>query len=124
MFKPFSLVFFIAVLAWIGSVLITTDPQKRIDRFCVPVEYTDRAATSGMQLLDASWGASTHKFFENIQYGCRFVVWKMFYEEEWNRSRETPNGAADTGAEKGAPPVRKPAHSESEKVDEKKAQKE
>ena len=87
MLKPFSLVFFIAVMVWIGAILISSDPQTRMDRFCIPVEYSDRASTSGMQLVDAGWGESTHKFFQNMHYGCRFVVWRMFYEEEWERAK-------------------------------------
>lgn len=89
MLKPFSLIFFIMVMAWIGAIFISSDPQVRMDRTCVPVEYMDKAGTGGMQLVDPTWGQATHKFFENMQYGCRFVVWRMFYEEDWKRAQQT-----------------------------------
>lgn len=99
MLKPFSLVFFILVMAWLGAIFVTSDPQKRIERTCSPVEYVDKAASSGMQLVDAAWGSSTHNFFVNAHYGCRFVVWRMFYEEEWQKSlgTEGANVEEDSG---------------------------
>ena len=104
MLKPFRLIFFVLIMAWFGSIFVTTDPQVRMDRTCVPVEYMDRAGTAGMQLVDASWGAATHQFFQNMHYGCRFVVWRVFYEEDWNRATQQQQRQstvpADSSAEK------------------------
>lgn len=85
MLKPFSLIFFVAVMVWLGSIFITTDPQERMDRSCVPVQVTDKAATAAMQLIDTGWGQATHQMFQNLHYGCRFVIWRVFYEDDWNR---------------------------------------
>ena len=105
MFKPFSLIFFVLVMVWMGSILITSDPQKRMDRACVPIEYADKGATAVMSLLGREWGEGTHKLFVKTHYGCRYVIWTMFYEEEWNRraqqapaSLQPPSPARDASA--------------------------
>lgn len=97
MFKPFSIVFFILVFVWFGSILITTDPQERMDRGCFPVTIMDKVGSAGMQVLNDPWGEATHKFFERTHYACRYVVWKTFYEEDWNRAQSQDGGgqAAD-----------------------------
>lgn len=104
MLKPFSLIFFIAVMVWMGGIFVSTDPQVRMDRTCAPVEYMDKAGSGAMQLIDPGWGHATHIFFENMQYGCRFVVWRVFYEEDWKRAQQQQQGrsqAAVRGAEGG-----------------------
>lgn len=92
MLKPFSLIFFIVVMVWMGGIFVSTDPQVRMDRTCVPVEYMDKAGSGAMQLIDPGWGHATHKFFQNMQYGCRFVVWRVFYEEDWKRAQQQSQG--------------------------------
>ena len=95
MLKPFSLIFFILVMVWCGAILITSDAQKRIDRTCLPVEYADVGATAAMSLIDQGWGEGTHTFFARMHYGCRYVVWSMFYEKDWERyQRESAPAAA------------------------------
>lgn len=87
MWKPFSMIFFVLCMVWFGSILVTTDPQLRMDRACVPIHYMDKAGTSAMTLVDKGWGETTNKFFQDFHYGCRFVVWRVFYEEDWQRDR-------------------------------------
>jgi hypothetical protein len=45
-----------------------------------------------MMLIKADWAAPTHEFFEGVNYGCKFVLWRMFYEESWNSAQ--PAGQA------------------------------
>ena len=88
MFKPFSILFFIASMVWFGSILITTDPQARMDRTCIPVDYAKRATTAGMLLVNDEWSQESDKLFDKWLYGCKFVIWRMFYENDWNKSTE------------------------------------
>jgi len=87
MLKPFGVAFFVLCMVWFGAILITTDPQERIDRACTPVLLADRAMSSSMQLINESWGVSTHNAFEDVHFGCRFVVWRVFYEQDWNKAQ-------------------------------------
>ena len=110
MLKPFSLLFFVAVMAWFGAIFLPSDPQVRMDRTCIPVSYIDKGATAAMQLVDAGWGEGTHEFFENIHYGCRFVVWRVFYEDAWNRANaQGREGTAPAAAPSGGASAAKPA---------------
>jgi hypothetical protein len=49
-----------------------------------------------MMLIKADWAAPTHEFFEGVNYGCKFVLWRMFYEESWNSAQ--PAGQAPAAA--------------------------
>jgi hypothetical protein len=88
MLKPFSLIFFVVVMVWLGSIFVSTDPQVRLERSCSPVVVMDRVGTSAMQVLHSSWGPPTHEFFGAIHYGCRYVVWSVFYEDDWRRAQQ------------------------------------
>lgn len=113
MLKPFSLIFFILVMVWAGSILVTSDAHKRIDRTCIPVEYADIGATSAMTLVDQGWGDSTHRFFTRMHYGCRYVIWSMFYEREWkdyqNTQRQQAQPAQAVAPASAASAASKPA---------------
>ena len=105
MLKPFSLIFVVAVMVWFGAIFISSDPQVRMDRTCIPVEFAKRAATGGMGLVDDGWGQSTEKFFNNMHYGGRFVLWRMFFEQDWEEAQSKPAvRPADTGKEPAAAP--------------------
>jgi len=94
--KPLSMAFFVACMAWFVAIFASTDPQVRMDRTCLPVEYSGRVGTSSMMLIKADWAAPTHEFFEGVNYGCKFVLWRMFYEESWNSAQ--PAGQAPAAA--------------------------
>ena len=96
MWKPLSMAFFVACMAWFVAIFASTDPQVRMDRTCLPVEYSGRVGTSSMMLIKADWAAPTHEFFEGVNYGCKFVLWRMFYEESWNSAQ--PAGQAQAAA--------------------------
>ena len=73
-------------MVWFGSILVTTDPERRMERTCVPMAFAEKAATAGMVLIDDEWAQSTHELFTKWHYGCKFIVWRMFYEEDWNKT--------------------------------------
>lgn len=126
MLKPFSLIFFVAVMVWMGAIFVSADPQTRMDRFCIPVEFARRAATGGMGLVDDGWGASTNKFFDNMHYGCRYVMWRMFYEEEWDKAQQKkPAARPEVRPQEAAPAKsdRRMSGKEQDKVEGEKPQK-
>ena len=87
MWKPFSVIFFILCMVWLGSIVVTTDSQARLERACGPTALVDKAATAVGELVDSSWGDATHQFFvKHIEYGCSYIVWRMFYQDDWQRA--------------------------------------
>lgn len=83
MFKPFSLIFFIAVFAWIVSIFLTTDGSERIERTCSPVEIFGKVAVSGTALVADQFTNPVQVAMNQWVYGCRYVVWRSVYEEDY-----------------------------------------
>jgi hypothetical protein len=79
--KPFSMIFFIAVMVWIGSIFVTSDPQTRIERACVPATFADKVLVAVVQVIHEPYAMGAHEMMLAVEYGCRFTVWKTFYEE-------------------------------------------
>lgn len=88
MFKPFSFIFFVAVMVWIGAILITTEPQSRMGRACVPISATGVAAEAAMGLVNQDWGTATAKVFETWDFGCKHVIWSVFYKNDYMRNQQ------------------------------------
>lgn len=96
--KPFSLIFFVAVMVWVGSIMLTTKPEARMDRGCFPVELVDRTLTSGVMVVNASWAPGAHDLFQGWTNACKFMVWKIFYEGDWlaQQGLQAPPGGLGT----------------------------
>lgn len=88
MFKPFSFLFFVAVMVWIGSILITTEPQSRMGRACVPISATGVAVEAAMGLVNQEWGAATASVFQTWDFGCKHVIWSVFYKDDYMRNHQ------------------------------------
>lgn len=81
MLKPFSMIFFIAVMVWIGGIFITSNPQTRIDRACLPATFADRVLVAVVQVIHEPYAMGAHEMMLAVEYGCKFTVWKTFYED-------------------------------------------
>ena len=80
--KPFSMIFFVAVMVWMGSIFVSSSPTERIERACEPVALMDKVVVAIVQLVHEPYAQGTHQFMEDFQYGCKFTVWKAFYESK------------------------------------------
>ena len=88
MFKPFSFLFFVAVMCWIGAILITTQPQARMDRACSPISVLGVAVEAGAGLVNEDVARTARAWFETGTYGCKHVVWSVFYRDAWMRAQQ------------------------------------
>lgn len=75
------MIFFIAVMVWIGGIFVTSDPRTRIDRACVPVTFADSLLVAVVQVIHEPYAMGAHEMMLSVEYGCKFTVWKTFYEE-------------------------------------------
>lgn len=87
--KPFELIFFILVMLWVGLILLADGPQNRMEMVCKPVSLTGRMASAIASLGSASAEDQTRKFFVNRMQDCRQLVYKQFYEQEYNAMLES-----------------------------------
>lgn len=83
MLKPFSLIFFIMVFAWVVHIFLTTDGSERIERTCSPVEVFGKVAISGAALMADQFTPVMQETMNKWVYGCRYVVWRSVYEEDY-----------------------------------------
>lgn len=89
MLKPFSMIFFILVMVWMGGIFLTSNTQTRIERACSPVTVSDKIVVAMVQLVYEQWALDAHKMMLQMEYGCRYTVWKTFYEDVLDRSATT-----------------------------------
>lgn len=75
------MIFFIAVMVWIGGIFITSNPQTRIDRACLPATFADRVLVAVVQVIHEPYAMGAHEMMLAVEYGCKFTVWKTFYED-------------------------------------------
>lgn len=85
MFKPFALFFFILCCVWGGSILLTTDPHERLTRATIPVALLGKASVGVMVQVEPEWAPATYNFFLRLEHGTKYMLWSMFYEDEWRQ---------------------------------------
>lgn len=90
--KPFSMLFFIVVMVWVGGIFLTTNPTTRIDRACSPVTFADRILVALVQVIHEPYALGTHEVMLSVEYACKFTVWKTFYEdrETYRSTKQAP----------------------------------
>jgi hypothetical protein len=114
MFKPFSLLFFVAVFVWVVRIFLTTDGSERIVRTCQPIDILGNVSISTTALLADGLTQPITNVMNSWVYGCRYIVWRSIYEDDYlkyTQAQQTTDGAQDatqTQAEPAKP--EKPAH--------------
>lgn len=104
MLKPFSMIFFILVMVWTGAIFLTSNAATRIERACVPTTVADKIVVAVVQLVYEPWAIDAHQAMLNLEYGCKFTVWKTFYEDVLERTgAEAPTAKNSTGSKKAEP---------------------
>lgn len=70
---------------WFIGIFIVTSPQDRMEKTCAPVTWLGSIATSMSMLfnVDDKTLGKTKGMFVSGNYGCKFTVWRLFYEDEW-----------------------------------------
>jgi len=71
----------IGFLLW---VVLASTADKRIEHTCQPVLWVGNVLESVILLgVGESEANRIRHFFEEVDYGCRFSVWRFFYGEEY-----------------------------------------
>ena len=92
---------------WFIGIFIVTSPQDRMEKTCAPVEWLGSIATSMSMLfnVDEKTLGSTKAMFVSGTYGCKFTVWRLFYEQDWKAEQAA---AAQKKAEEEAAAAKRP----------------
>lgn len=108
--KPFALIFFVVVMVWVGSIFVSGTPRDRIDASCQPIPLVGKFFTSVGALVSSEVERGVAAFFTDRTYDCRYVLWRQFYEDDYQRlmAAERERQAQLAGAQKkpaGAAPA-------------------
>ncbi len=68
-------------MVWVGGIFVTSDPRTRIERACLPVTFAESVLVAVVQIVHEPYAMGTHQMMLSIEYGCKFTVWKTFYED-------------------------------------------
>lgn len=102
MFKPFALFFFVLTLVWAGSIAVTTDPYVRLHRAALPIAIIGKGTVAVVVQIEPKWAAPTYNFFLKTEHGFKYMLWSVFYEDEWRAVREGGEAAAASQPGPGA----------------------
>ena len=86
--KEFWGLLFLGFVFWI---IAAASPQQRIENACRPVGWTGNVVTSLSALALPAQQKKVEGWFDKLEYGCRYMTWRLFYQEaynQWKRSTE------------------------------------
>lgn len=74
------------ILVFIFWVFAAPVPQERISRGCEPVLWIGNIATSTAALSTEDHTATTVRWSDKLNYSCQYMVWRLFYQEQYNKA--------------------------------------
>lgn len=76
----------IPLLVFILWVFAAPIPQQRIQRVCQPINWVGNIATSSTALATDGHTHTAVKWSDKLSYSCQYMVWRLFYQEEYNKA--------------------------------------
>lgn len=103
--KEFWGMLFLAFVAW---VFLSGAPDERIKSACRPVGWTGNVIVSISALVLPDQQTRVQGYFNSFEYGCRFLTWRLFYQDAYNawlaqQSQPVPARAAGAASAPVAP---------------------
>jgi hypothetical protein len=86
--KPFSVLIGVGMFLFVGSILMESSPQSRLNMACAPVRWTGNIMGSMAALTDSEKvidriAVGTDEF----DYGCQFTLWRLIYGKTYTASQ-------------------------------------
>jgi len=108
--KEFWGMLFLAFVAW---VFLSGTPDDRIKSVCRPVGWTGNVVVSVSALVLPDQQTRVQGYFNKFEYGCRFLTWRLFYQEAYNtwlaqQPQNRPAGAPGAPAAPATAPATAP----------------
>lgn len=94
--KEFWGLVFLAFVVWI---FVASTGNDRIERFCKPVGWGGSVVVSLASLAMPDQAGPTQKWFDKFEYGCRYMTWRVFYQDDYNKYIEAKKIADAKAAE-------------------------
>lgn len=74
------------LLGWIVWIMTGT-AAERLERACSPVGWTGNVTVSLAALATPAHQASVQKLFDKGTYGCQYIVWRLFYQGDYQKAQ-------------------------------------
>jgi len=87
--KEFWGLLFLAFVVWIFTA---SSPSIRIENACRPIGWSGNVIVSLSALAMPAHQTKVQGWFNSIEYGCQYTVWRLFYQEAYNKWREESMG--------------------------------
>lgn len=78
----------IPIVCFIFWVFTAPLPQARIERVCQPITWAGNIVTSTTALTTDSHTSTSVRWSDKMNYSCQYMVWRLFYQEEYNKAVE------------------------------------
>lgn len=79
----------IPILIYVFWVFTAPMPASRIERFCEPINWVGNVATSTTALSAEGHTTTTVRWSDKLNYSCKYMVWRLFYQEAYNKAVES-----------------------------------
>lgn len=100
--KEFFGLLFLGFVAWI---FMAGTPKDRIENACAPVAWVGNGTTSLASLVLPNEQVKVQGWFDSVEYGCRYVTWRLFYQKAYNQWLSSQGTSASGGPAPVAAPV-------------------
>lgn len=81
-------------LFFVGWIFLGSSGGDRIERGCQPIGWSGNVITSMSALAVPSQQVRIAGWFDKFEYGCQYMSWRMFYEDEYQAHLEQRKRAA------------------------------
>ena len=95
--KEFFGYVFLGFIAW---VFLAASPQQRIEHLCRPVGWIGNGTVSMSTLVVPNQQERVQGWFDKVEYSCRYVTWRLVYQEDYNKwlaTQQVAPAKADEG---------------------------
>lgn len=100
--KEFWGLVFLAFVVWIFA---SSSPNTRLERGCKPVGWTGNVIVSLSALVLPDQQKPVQRWFDRVEYGCQYTVWRLFFQDEYNEWRANSLGVPPGDVPPAASPV-------------------
>ncbi len=83
MFNIGSFIVAILVMVFFTWILLPSNSNERYSRACAPIQWTGNVAVSMASFIAPQGEAGTKKTFDSMDYACRFSIWRLFNEKDY-----------------------------------------
>jgi hypothetical protein len=92
--KEFWGLLFLGFVAWI---FVTANPSERIERVCRPVGWAGNVVVSLSALAAPDEEKVVQGWFNKLEYGCRYMTWRLLYQTAYNQALASQKSDAAAG---------------------------